>query len=80
MECGKTRNGFFNDNTSNKDIKLNKDYTKNPIKTTCIEIQTQHWGGNRQLLMEGIAVEYIANSVYPCINETRLEFNEYISD
>ena len=27
-------------------------------KTTGIEIQSQHWGGNKQLSMEGIADEY----------------------
>ena len=30
---------------------------------TCIEIQSQHWGGNRQLSMEGIAVEYFPTSI-----------------
>ena len=32
---------------------------------TGIEIQSQHWGGNRQLSMESISVEYFPNSVDP---------------
>ena len=34
-----------------------------------IEIQSQHWGGNRQLSMEAISVEYFQNSIDPGINE-----------
>ena len=33
---------------------------KNKQKTG-IEIQSQHWGGNRQFLMEVIAVENVPN-------------------
>ena len=29
---------------------------------TGIETQSQHWGGNRQLSMEGITLEYFPNT------------------
>ena len=44
--------------TFGSDLKLKKDN-----ETTVIEIQSQHWGGNRQLSMEGIAVDYDPNSI-----------------
>ena len=39
------------------------------INTSGIEIQSQHWGGNRQLSMEGIDVEYFPISIDPSKNE-----------
>ena len=51
MECGSTRNVFLQ--------RLCKSFFR---KTTSIEIQCQHWGVNRQLSMEGIAVKYFPNS------------------
>ena len=36
-----------------------------------IEIQSQHWGGNRKLSMEGTVLEYYPNSVDTVINETK---------
>ena len=42
---------IFHHNASKKDIKLKNDYAEQFIKTTGIEIQGQHWGGNRQLSM-----------------------------
>ena len=57
MEFGKTRNDYFKENTRNKNLKLKKYYAKKFSKTTGIEIQGKHWGGNRQLSMEGFAVE-----------------------
>ena len=44
--------------TFGSDLKFKKDN-----ETTVIEIQSQHWGGNRQLSMEGIAVDYDPNSI-----------------
>ena len=38
-----------------------KYYAEKFSKTTGIEIQSQHWGGNRQLSMEGIDVEYFTS-------------------
>ena len=64
MELGKNRNNFLRDNESNNNIKLNKYYTENSENfstTTSIEIKSQHWGGNGQLSMEDIAVEYFSN-------------------
>ena len=57
MECGRTKNDCFHDNASKNNIKLKKYYAEKFIKTTGIEIQSQHWGGNRQLSMEVIAFE-----------------------
>ena len=61
-------------------IELKKDYAEKFSKTTGIEIQSQHWGGNKQLSIESIAVEYFPNSVHTGINETKSEFHSYISD
>ena len=56
MECGKTRNDFFHGNASKNSTKLKKNYAEKSSKTIGIEIQGQHWGGNRKLSMEGNAV------------------------
>ena len=52
-----------------KIYKVLKFYTGTFSKKTGIEIQSQRWGGNRQLSMEGIAVEYFSNEVNPSNNE-----------
>ena len=62
IEYGKTRNNCFHDNAL-KILKLKKDYSEKFSKATGIEIQSQHWGGNRQLSIEGIAVEYFTTYV-----------------
>ena len=62
MQFGKTKNVFFQDNSSKNNTNLKKDYAEKFSKTTSIEIQSQFWGGNRQLPMEGIAVEYFPKS------------------
>ena len=49
-------------------IKLKKDYAEKTGKKNGIEIQSQHWGGNRQLSMEGISVEYLTSSIEPVSN------------
>ena len=56
MECGRTRNYCFHDNTSKKYIKLKKEYAEKFNETIGIEIQNQHWGGHRQLSMEVIDI------------------------
>ena len=43
------------------------------------EIQSQHWGGNRKLSMEGIYVGYYPSSFDPGNNEEKSEFHSYIS-
>ena len=35
---------------------------------TSAEIQSKHWGGNINLSMEGLAIEYFPNSVDPGSN------------
>ena len=79
MECGNTRNDCFHTNAPKKNIKLKYIIKKN-IKTTGIEIQGQHWGGNRQLSMEGIAIECFPISIYSGNNEEKSESHSYISD
>ena len=60
--------------TMNK-LKLKKDYDENFSKTTGKETQSQHWGGNRQLTTEGIAVEYFPNIDILGSNESKYEFH-----
>ena len=50
-------------------LKLNKECAEKFSKTTGIEIQSQHWSGNKQLSMEGIAVEYFPKSIDTGSNE-----------
>ena len=47
-ECGNTRNDCFRANTSKNNIKFKKDYAEKSSEATGIEIQSQHWGGNRK--------------------------------
>ena len=61
MECGNTENDCFHENLWKNNLKLNKYYAEKFSETTGIEIQSQHWGRNIQLLMEGIYVEYLPN-------------------
>ena len=58
MKCRKNKNYYFHDNVSILNLYLDKYYAEKFSKTTGIEIQSQHWGRNRQLSMEGIDVEY----------------------
>ena len=67
MEYGKTRKN--NSVIIHKTIPELKKYNAETFsETTGIEIQSQYWGGNRQLFMEGIAVEYFTNLVDPGSN------------
>ena len=61
MECRKTRNDCFRDNKLKMYINLKKEYAEKFIEIASIEIQSQHWVGNRQLSMEVISVEYFTN-------------------
>ena len=38
--------------------KFKNNYAEKISESTDIGIQSQHWGGNRQISMEGIAVKY----------------------
>ena len=69
MKCGKTRNDCFWDKYSRKHLKFKKDHAEEFSETNGIEIQSQHWGVNRQLSMEVIAVECFPTSVDPGSNE-----------
>ena len=79
IEYGKTRDNCFHDNAL-KNLKLKKDYSEEFSKATGIEIQSQHWGENRQLSKEGISVEYFPSSVDTGNNEEKSELNSYICD
>ena len=61
-------------------IKLKKDYAEALSQKTGIRTQSQYWGENKKLSMEGIAVEYFTNSVDHGSNEKTSEFHSYISD
>ena len=64
------------------EVKQTKDMSQKDIKVenNTVPPPTQHWGGNSQLSMGGIDVEYFPNSVDLDRNETKSEFNSYISD
>ena len=49
---------YFHDNVSILNLYLDKYYAEKFSKTTGTEIQSQHWGRNIQLSMEGIDVKY----------------------
>ena len=68
MECGKTRNDCFYAIASKNNIKF-KNIMQKFSKKNGIEIQSQHWDGNRLLSMEGIAVEYFPNLFDPGNNK-----------
>ena len=53
---------------------------KKSSESNGIEIQSQHWGENNQLSMEGIAVEYFTSSFDPGKNKVKYEFYSCISD
>ena len=61
-------------------LEFKKDYAEKFSKATGKEIHIQPWGGNRQLSMEGIAVEYFPTSIDNVNNKEKSEFHSYISD
>ena len=54
---------IFSARIHQKNSKLKKDYAEKSSEVTGKEIQSQNWGGNRKLSIEGIAVEYFPTSV-----------------
>ena len=68
MKCRNTKNYYSHDNVSIINLYLNKYSAEKFNKTTGIEIQSQRWGGNRQLSIEGIDVEYFPISIDPGVN------------
>ena len=71
---------MFSYNSPKNNTNLKKYYSEKFSETTGIEIQSQHWGGNIKLSMEGIAVECFPTSIDPGINGEKYEFHSYISD
>ena len=58
MEFGMTRNDSIQVNEGKQNnLRLKKYHADKFIETIGIEIQSQHWGGNKKLTMEVIAVE-----------------------
>ena len=57
-----------------------KDSAETFSEATGIEIQSQHWGGNRELSMEGIAVECFPTFIDTGNNKEKYELHSYISD
>ena len=55
-------------------MKLNKYHAEKFTRTTGKEIQSQHWGGNMQSSMEGMAVEYFTSSIDPGKTEQNHNF------
>ena len=56
-----------------------KDYAEKFSETTIIQVQSQHWGGNKQISMENIDVEHFTNPVDPGFNyknRTSLIYNK----
>ena len=60
--------------------KFKNNYAEKISESTDIGIQSQHWGGNRQISMEGIAVKYFSSSFVPGYNRVKSEFRSFISD
>ena len=65
MEYGRTRNDLLR-------RKINE--------TNGIEIQSQHWGGNRQLSMEDIPVEYFPTSIDTNNNDKNMNSDDNEQD
>ena len=56
LELDNTRCDIFKDADKYIHVQLNNDYVEQVIETTSIEVQSQHWGGNMKLLVEGISL------------------------
>ena len=78
MECGNTRNDYFQVTSGKNNLNLKKYYAENFSKTTGTEIKIEHWGENRKLSMKVIAVKYVPNWVDSGGNETKPQFHSYI--
>ena len=63
-----------------KKYKVKERLCKKISETPSIKRKSQHWGGNKQLSMEGISVEYFTSSFDPGKNEEKYEFHSYISE
>ena len=81
IECGNTRNEYFQVNGGEGEwFEVKEILCQTFIKTTGIEIQSNHWVGIRYLSMEVNAVDYFPNMVDLGSKETKSELYAYISD
>ena len=63
-----------------KKLKLKEDYSEKSSETASIEIQSQRWGGNRNLSMEGISVVYFTSIENEEETNQNKCFYSYIND
>ena len=59
--CAAQRKAAFVQRGANMDITLRRDYAERCVERHAIELQCQHFGGNRSLSMEGMAVQHFDN-------------------
>ena len=57
-ETGKTRKEAFHSRGGKGDMQSKRDYAERLTEDTGVQIQSQHWGANCSLSMEGQAIEY----------------------
>ena len=70
---------LFSRQWGRNNLKLNHYYAKKISETTGIWIQSQYWGANRQLSMEGIYIEYFPKIVNLGRKEAKSEYHKFIS-
>ena len=64
-----------------KDIKTRRDFADRLVAAFAAEIQSEHFGGNQSLSMEGIAMEYVETSTeLNGLNNVKGEFHSFLSD
>ena len=74
---GKTRRDALIRRKDKKDIKLRRDYAERLVAAFKQVIQSEHFGANKTLSMEGVAVEYVMDGIEDKILG---EFHSYLSD
>ena len=61
MDCGKTGNMFLHGNAFKNKYKVKERLCRKIQQNNWYRNKNQHWGGKREVLMEGIVVEYFFN-------------------
>ena len=61
-EVGNTRRQALHSRASKQDCSCKRDYAERFSDVTAIQVHSQHWGGNRTLSMEGVALEYFPST------------------
>ena len=56
--CGKMCREYFKARQDKKDVITRRDYAEQLTEKFPVQIQCQHFGGNRSLSMEGVAVQH----------------------